>query len=96
MNEALREKLVLDLANRYLTNNVSMKLDEKGLIRIPSVEVCLDALLLQHPLEWWGDERDVYEWAIRSRDEIIEGRNYMASKGRGLHDEPVDPAWCYQ
>ena len=95
MNEIMREKLVLDLASRYLTNNVSIKLDDKGMIRVPSVEVCVDGLLLEKPLEWWGDEQDVLEWAIRARDEMIEGRNYMASKGRGLHDEPVDPAWYY-
>jgi hypothetical protein len=89
MNEVARENLVLAMAERYLTNSIDSK-------RVPSVEVCVDGLLFEKPQAWWGDEQDVLEWAIRARDEIIEGRNYMASKGRGLHDEPVDPAWCYQ
>jgi|DEB0MinimDraft_6_1074348.scaffolds.fasta_scaffold14081_2 hypothetical protein len=96
MNEVIREKVVLDLASRYLTNNIGMKLDDNGMMKVPSVEVCFDGLLVEKPLEWWGDEQDVFEWARYARDQIIEGRNYMASKGRGLHDEPVDPAWCYQ
>lgn len=91
MNEVARENLVLKFAERYLVNGI-----DNPQLAIPSVEYFIEELLYEKPQIWWGDEQDVLEWAIRARDEIIEGRNYMASKGRGLHDEPVDPAWCYQ
>ena len=91
MNELARENLVLKWADLYLSNG-----GDVAKLVIPSVEYCIDQLLYEKPKMWWGDEQDVLEWAIRARDEVIKGRNYMASKGRGLHDEPVDPAWCYQ
>ena len=91
MNELARENLVLKWAELYLSNG-----GDVAQLVIPSVEYCVEGLLYEKPQFWWGDEQDVLEWAIRARDEVIEGRNYMASKGRGLHDEPVDPAWCYQ
>jgi hypothetical protein len=86
MNELARENLVLKFAERYLINNI-----DSPRFAIPSVEYLIDELLYEKPKMWWGDEQDVLEWAIRARDEIIEGRNYVASRGRGLHDEPVDP-----
>lgn len=92
MNEAMREKTVCDAAYKYTANSV----DLHGTIKIPSVEACMNALLLLEPMEFWGDKQDLTEWAIFARDEILDVRNYIASKGRGLHDEPVDPAWCYQ
>ena len=91
MNEVARENLVLKFAERYSSNGI----DSRN-FAIPSVEYCIEELLYEKPQIWWGDEQDVLEWATFARDEIIEGRNYMASKGRDLHDEPVDPAWCYQ
>lgn len=86
MNEVARENLVLKFAERYLVNNI-----DSPRFAIPSVEYLIDELLYEKPRMWWGDEQDMLEWAIRARDEIIEGRNYVASRGRGLHDEPVDP-----
>lgn len=96
MNEAMREKLVIELANRYLTHSVELNLNGDGSIEIPSEEVCINALLLVRPLEFWGDKQDLTEWARFARDEIIEGRNYRASGGRDLHDEPADPAYMYE
>lgn len=92
MNEAMREKLVIELVNRHLTH----KMEVHGRIDIPSVEVCMDVLLFVEPLEFWGDKQDVLEWATFARDEIIEARNYRASGGRDLHDEPADPAYMYE
>ena len=86
MNEVARENLVLAFADLYLANGI-----DNPQLAIPSVEYCVEHLLHEKPQMWWGDEQDVLEWAIRARDEIIEGRNYVASRGRGLHDEPVDP-----
>ena len=56
----------------------------------------MDVLLFVEPLEFWGDKQDVLEWATFARDEIIEARNYRASGGRDLHDEPADPAYMYE
>lgn len=63
---------------------------------VPTVGTAIKMLEAEEPVAWWGTAHDVYEWALALTDEIMECREYMASKGRGLHDEPVDPAWCYQ
>jgi len=77
------EELVMRLAREYCERR-SFPFD------IPSVGTTIGAMELEKPVSWWGSAHDVYEWALRLRDEIIEIRNYMASQGRGLHDEPVD------
>jgi len=73
--EQKREALVIDIADRYFVG--------KGLLDIivPSLEDTQAMLTTEKPLEWWGDAQDVYEWALRARDEILQGKNYMASNG---------------
>jgi len=40
-------------------------------------------LTAEKPAEWWGGTQDVYEWALRALDEILECKNYMAGN---VHD----------
>lgn len=80
MDMEQREALVIDIADRYFVG--------KGLLDIivPSLEDTQAMLTTEKPLEWWGNAQDVYEWSLRARDEILEGKNYMASNGRDLHE----------
>jgi len=68
------ETLVIDIAHRY-TVGKQLPFD------LPSLEDVKDMLTAEKPTQWWGNAQDVYEWALRARDEILEGKNYMASKG---------------
>ena len=77
------EELVVSVAQNYCEAQPMP-------ITIPTVGKAIKMLELEEPAQWWGSAHDVYEWALRLRDEIAESRNYMASQGRELHDEPVD------
>tara|TARA_R110000796_G_scaffold52840_1_gene124398 strand:- start:262 stop:495 length:234 start_codon:yes stop_codon:yes gene_type:complete len=69
-----RETLVIDIADRY-TVGKQLPFD------LPSLEDTQAMLTTEKPLEWWGNPQDIYEWALRARDEILECKNYMASNG---------------
>ena len=77
--EQQREALVIDIADRY-TSGKQLPFD------LPSLEVAEAMLTAEKPAEWWGGAKGVYEWALRAVDEILEGKNYMASNGRDLHE----------
>ena len=70
--EQQREALVIAIADRYFAG--------KGLLDIivPSLEDTQAMLTTEKPLEWWGNAQDVYKWSLRARDEILQGKNYMA------------------
>ena len=82
--EKQRENLAIDLAYRYLEQEQTLP------IAIPSDEHVEVMMINEKPLAWWGGSPDFREWTLRIKDEIIEGRNAMASNGRDLHDEPSD------
>jgi len=69
-----RETLVIDIADLYMV-------DKQLPFDLPSLEDTQAMLIAEKPLEWWGDAQDIYEWALRARDEILECKNYMASNG---------------
>ena len=82
--EKQREDLAIDLADRYFQQNQTLP------IAIPHDTYVAVMMLDEKPLAWWGGSPDFREWMLRIKDEIIEGRNAMASNGRDLHDEPSD------
>jgi len=75
--EQQREDQVLTLVGRYFDGK------ELSDILVPSLEEAEVMLISEKPQEWWGNGQDVYEWALRAMDEISDGREYMASNGRG-------------
>ena len=79
--EKQREDLAIDLADRYFQQNQTLP------IAIPHDTYVAVMMLDEKPLAWWGGNPD---FRLRIKDEIIEGRNAMASNGRDLHDEPSD------
>ena len=77
--EQQREALVIDIAGRYLTG-------KELPLALPTLEEAEAMLTAEKPTEWWGGTQHVYEWALRALDEVLEGKNYMASNGRDLHE----------
>lgn len=75
--EQRREDQVMALVGRYFDGK------ELSEILVPSLEEAEVMLLSEKPQEWWGNGQDVYEWSLRAIDEILDGREYMASNGRG-------------
>ena len=70
--EQRREDQVMALVGRYFNGK------ELSEILVPSLEEAEVMLLSEKPQEWWGNGQDVYEWALRAIDEILDGREYMA------------------
>jgi hypothetical protein len=81
--ETVTEELVMRVAQDFCEHK-TLPFD------IPTVGKAIQMLEAEEPAQWWGSAHSVYEWALNLRDEIAECRNYMASQGRELHDEPVD------
>ncbi|MBT6026388.1 MAG: hypothetical protein HOH12_14155 [Gammaproteobacteria bacterium] len=77
--EQQREALVIDIADRY-TVGKQLPFD------LPSLEDAEAMLTAEKPAEWWGGTQDVYEWALRALDEILECKNYMAGNVHDLHE----------
>ena len=75
--EQQREDQVMALVARYFDGR------ELSEILVPSLEEIEVMLISEKPQEWWGSGQAVYEWALRAMDEISDGREYMASNGRG-------------
>ena len=82
--EKQREDLAIDLADRYFQQNQTLP------IAIPHDTYVAMMMLDEKPPAWWCGNPEFREWMLRIKDEIIEGRNAMASNGRDLHDEPSD------
>ena len=78
-SEMEREDLVIDIAGRYL---VGKELP----FALPTLEEAEAMLTAEKPTEWWGGPKSLHQWALRARDEVLEGKNYMASNGRDLHE----------
>ena len=78
-SEMEREDLVIDIAGRYLTGK-ELPFD------LPTLEEAEAMLIAEKPTEWWGGAKSLYQWALRALDEVLEGKNYMASNGRDLHE----------
>jgi hypothetical protein len=78
-SEMEREDLVIDIAGRYLTGK-ELPFD------LPTLEEAEAMLIAEKPTKWWGGAKGLYQWALRARDEVLEGKNHMASNGRDLHE----------